>query len=295
VPPSYSIAAQKFHATVDDSVAGQIHLSGLYLNCFESKNLVVLIHGLGGDALSPYVQEAANAAVRGGCSALCLSMRGADGSGEDIFHGGLTEDIRAALASPVLARYQRVQLLGFSVGGHLALKAALDNVDPRLTAVAAICSPLDLDRATIAFDHPAAYLYRRYIFAAMNRVYDRAAARRTFLTPARIVRKASHCRERDALTVVPRFGFRSPQDYYSRESVAGRIHRLAHPALLVAARYDPIIPAHTLRSSISNASRALSVHWVDDAGHVGFSTRLDLGLGGPLGLAPQVLRWLSRN
>jgi len=195
----------------------------------------------------------------------------------------------------VLARYRRVQLLGFSVGGHLALKAALDGVDPRLTAVAAICPPLDLDRATIAFDHPSAYLYRRYIFAALNRVYDRAAARRRFLTPARIVRQASHCRERDAVTVVPRFGFRNPEDYYQRESVASRIHQLATPALLVAASYDPIVPAHTLRPSLANASGALSVRWVNHGGHVRFPFHLDLGFGGPLGLAPQVLQWLSRE
>ncbi|HEY6968413.1 MAG TPA: alpha/beta fold hydrolase, partial [Candidatus Angelobacter sp.] len=216
------------------------------------------------------------------------------GSGEDIFHGGLTEDIRAALSAPVLARYRRVQLFGFSVGGHLALKAALDAVDSRLTAVAAICSPLDLDQATIAFDHPSAYFYRRYIFAALNRLYDRAAARHRFLTPARIVRKARYCRERDAVTVVPRFGFRNPEDYYQRESVANRIHQLATPALLVAASYDPIIPARTLRPAISNASHALSVRWVDHGGHVRFPLHLDLGFGGQPGLAPQVLQWFSR-
>ena len=291
---SSSCVAQNFWTTVEDPVAGQVQLSGLYLDCCESDDLVVLIHGLGGSAMSAYVQEAAYAAVLSGCSALCLSMRGADGSGEDIFHGGLTEDIRVALAAPVLARYRRVQLLGFSVGGHLALKAALDGVDPRLTAVAAICPPLDLDQATLAFDQPSAYLYRRYIFAAMNRVYDRAAARRRFLTPAWIVRKARSCRERDAVTVVPRFGFRNPEDYYHRESVATRIHQLATPALLVAASYDPIIPARTLRSSISKASHALSVRWVDHGGHVRFPAHLDLGFGGPLGLAPQVLQWFSR-
>jgi len=286
-------AARLFETAVHDSVAGAVRLSGLYINQEDSDTVLVLIHGLGGDARSPYVQRAASAAVRSGISVLCLSMRGADGSGEDIFHGGLTDDIRAALASPVLARYRRVQLLGFSVGGHLALKAALDCVNQRLTAVAAICPPLDLDLATIAFDHPSRSFYRRHVFACVNRTYARAAARRKFLTPASIVRKARFCRERDSITVVPRFGFRNAESYYERESVATRIHHLAIPSLLVAAIHDPIIPADTLRPAIASASPALTVRWVENGGHVSFPPNLDLGQGGPLGLEWQVLRWLS--
>ena len=180
--------AQPFRAVVSDPVAGQVQLNGMYVDQVESDTLIVIIHGLAGDASSPYVQIAARAAVQHGVSVLCLSMRGADGSGEDIFHGGLTADIRAALGSRELTRYKRVQLIGFSVGGHLALKAALDQVDDRLAAVAAICPPLDLDLATIAFDHPSCSLYRRHVFAHANRRYERAAERRKFLTPASLVR-----------------------------------------------------------------------------------------------------------
>jgi len=291
--PSRLPAAQPFEAAVEDPVAGRVRLSGLHMDRPQSDTLVVLIHGLGGDAASPYIRAAARATFNRNLSALCLSMRGADGSGEDIFHGGLTEDIRAALASPDLTRYRRVYLMGFSVGGHLALKAALDHVDTRLVAVAAICPPLDLDLATVAFDHPSRAFYRRHVFASMNRLYDRAAARRRFLMPAHQVRRARFCRERDAMTVVPRFGFRSPEDYYERESVAARIHQLDIPSLLVAAVYDPIVPAYTLRPVIGDASDALTVRWVERGGHVYFRSDLDLGFGGALGLEEQVLQWLA--
>jgi hypothetical protein len=100
-------AAERFHSAVDDPVAGRVQLGGLYMDQPESDTLTVLIHGLGGDCFRPYIRNAARATVVSGLSALCLSMRGSDGSGEDIFHGGLTEDIRAALASPQLARYRR--------------------------------------------------------------------------------------------------------------------------------------------------------------------------------------------
>jgi predicted alpha/beta-fold hydrolase len=288
-------AAQPFQAVVEDPVIGPVRLSGVLRDLPDSDTLVLIVHGLAGNAHSAYCVAAARAAEQAGYASLRLSLRGADYSGEDIFHGGLTADLRAALASLQLARYSRVLLLGYSVGGHIALSAALDGVDPRLRAVTAICPPLDLDAATRAFDEPARRLYRRHIFAGLDKSYAVTAARRQVPTPPAVVKRARSCRERDALTVVPRFGFQSEADYYARASVAPRLHHLAIPSLLVASRHDPIIPARTLRPAIANASAALTVRWVERGGHVFFPAGLDLGQGGPLGLEAQVVRWLARQ
>ena len=48
----------------------------------------------------------------------------ADGRGEDFYHAGLTVDLEAAIASPELARYQRILILGYSLGGHVVLRYA---------------------------------------------------------------------------------------------------------------------------------------------------------------------------
>jgi predicted alpha/beta-fold hydrolase len=106
------------------------------------------------------------------------------------------------------------------------------------------------------------------------------------------VRQARFCRPRDALTVVPRYGFSSPEDYYACTSVAFDLHRLRLPALLVASRGDPIIPPHTLVPVLRSASRALSVRW-GDGGHVFFPRSLHLGEPAPAGLESQVIHWLA--
>ena len=98
---------------------------------------------------------------------------------------------------------------------------------------------------------------------------------------------------RDRHPVFQSIGANYPEDYYERESVAARIHRLDVPSLLVATVYDPIIPAYTLRPAIGDASDALTVRWVERGGHVYFRSDLDLGFGGALGLEPQVLQWLA--
>src|SRR5882724_8244628 len=143
--------ARVFHTVVWDPTSGPVRLTGLLSEVAGSETIVVIVHGLAGNALSPYCAKAARAAAQAGLSSLRLSLRGADYSGEDIFHGGMTQDLRAALGTLEIARYKRVVLLGYSVGGHIALRAATDEVDARLEAVAAICPPLDLHAATVAF------------------------------------------------------------------------------------------------------------------------------------------------
>jgi predicted alpha/beta-fold hydrolase len=280
---------------VKDPTMGQVRLTGLLSEIAGSETIILIVHGLSGNAMSPYCALAARAATQAGFSSLRLSLRGADYSGEDILHGGITQDLWAALAAPEIARYRRVLLLGYSVGGHVVLRAAVERLDARARAAAAVCPPLDLDRATIAFDHPALSPYRRHIFSGLNKAYAAAAARGRVNTPPGVVASARSCRERDSLTVVPRFGYRSAQDYYERESVAPRLHGLQIPSLVVAGRNDPIVPAETITPALADASGALSVTWVGAGGHVYFPQTLDLGQPGPRGLEHQVISWLTEQ
>jgi uncharacterized protein len=274
---------------------GPVRLTGLLSEVTGAETIVLIVHGLSGNAMSPYCASAAQAAAQAGFSCLRLSLRGADYSGEDIFHGGITQDLWAALAAPAIARYKHVLLLGYSVGGHIALRAAIEQADARLRAVAAICPPLDLHHATIAFDRPARRPYRLHIFRGLNKAYAATARRGRVHVPPAVVARARSCRERDALTVVIRFGFRSAEDYYEQESVAPRLHALRIPSLVVASRHDPLVPAETVIPALAGASRALSTLWVEPGGHVYFPKRLNLGQPGPLGLEHQAIRWLSQQ
>jgi hypothetical protein len=65
------------------------------------------------------------------------------------------------------------------------------------------------------------------------------------------------------------------------------------PSLTVLSRHDPLVPEETVLPALKNASRALSVKWVEPGGHVYFPGNFNLGFAGLLGLEPQVLRWLA--
>ena len=280
--------------SVEDPRVGPVRLTGLLFAPPGASALVIAVHGLGGAATSAYMLRAARAANGAGAAALCLSLRGADGSGEDVYNAALTADLRAAAASSEAARYHDLFVLGFSLGGHLVLRYATEAPDPRVRAAAAVCAPLDLGACRAEIDRPSRGIYRRYLLARLRRVATPADRRGRLATPIAELRRVRTIREWDRRVVVPRFGFADPEDYYGRSSVGPLLPGLAVPSLLVAAEHDPMVPAATLRPFLA-AAPLLEVRWVGRGGHLGFPRRLDLGERALRGIDHQVVAWLLRH
>jgi predicted alpha/beta-fold hydrolase len=275
---------RRWTTTVDDPLVGAVTLNGLLREHPGSDTIVVVIHGLGGAPDSHYCVPAATAAEACGWSTLRLGLRGSDCNGHDFYHAGLTADLEAAIASPELASYRTIFLVGYSLGGHVALCLALRRLPERIRAVAAICSPLDLALTSAAIDAPAGWLYRAYVLAELRRSYAAVARRRRVPTPMSTVRRIKTIREWDRHTVVLRHGFFGVDDYYERVSVGPRLGGLTIPALLIRGRDDPMVPPWTLEQSLATTPATVEARWVD-GGHVGFPPGADV--------EGQVMDWLS--
>jgi len=285
-------ASVPFRLSVPDAKYGEVRLSGR-LHHAPSDTLLVVVHGLGGDVGSHYVLTAVGAAEAAGLASLRVNLRGSDRTGQDIYHAAITQDLHASLASADLARYSRILLLGYSLGGHIVLRAATEQaLDPRVKAVAAVCPPLDLFIGARAIDEPSRLMYRRHVLSAIKEIYAEVAARRPVPLPIAEARRIATIRDWDQHIVAPRFGFRGADHYYGESSVAPRLGRIEVPSLVVAAEHDPMIPKETLLPILSGARPPLEVRWIDRGGHVGFPARVDLGFSGPSGLEDQVVAWL---
>ena len=302
--PEPAPACEDWQTVIEDPVMGPVRLTGRLCHTGspdgEADTLLLVVHGLGACADAAYARRAARVAEAAGLSSLRLNLRGADRSGDDYYHAGLTEDLRAALASPELARYRNLAILGFSLGGHTALRYATEGHDPRLRAVAAVCSPLDLAAGGRLIDRPGLWAYRRYLLNHLLEIYGAVAARRPVPVSLAEARRIRNFRDWDTRVVAARHGFRDADDYYDRMSVGPRLPRLGVPALLVASEDDPMVPAGAIRPVIEGyGGRALplDVRWVPSGGHMAFPRRLDLGLGpvpsGAGGLEAQVVSWIS--
>jgi len=282
-PPTQEAAP--WSATVDDALLGPVRLTGWHKRVSPT-DLLILVHGLGGHADSGYVVRMARAAEALGLSTLRLSLRGADRSGEDYYHAGLTDDVRAALDDPELATYQRVTVLGFSMGGHIALRLAAEN-HPRVSAYAAICAPLDLAASCDFIDRPRSLPYRRHLLSGLKEMYREYARRRPEQSIAEsALRRIRRIRDYDEAVIVPRHGFRSADDYYRRASASSVLGAIEAPTLFLATEGDPMITPDTLVRHLARRSRSVDVRWLEHGGHVAFPRRARL--------EDQVLGWLRQ-
>lgn len=279
---------------LDDPLFGALRLTGKLREEPRARRVVVVVHGLGGSADSHYVRELARALEHASLSALYVNLRGADLSGQDFYHAGLTSDLEAVIASPALARYDEVVVLGFSLGGHLALAHACEQPSPRLRAVAALCSPLDLGRSAAHIDRLRSTPYRRHVLRGLKAIY--AAQRRTELLPLplRQARAIDRLVEWDERIVARRHGFDGAAHYYATASAGPRLGSLSVPALYVGADQDPMVTRADTAPSLARAPARLDVRWTPRGGHVGFPRDLDLGLGPRRGLEQQLVYWLER-
>ena len=307
--PPQAPPAERWLGALRDPLGGRVEVTGWLTRAGEGATLVILIHGLGGSADSPYLCRAARVAFELGLDTLRLNLRGADPQAGDFYHGGLTDELHAAVADRALGTYDRIAILGYSMGGHVALRYAAEVDDPRVGAVAAVCSPLHLRRVADEFDRPSRWLYRYWVLRHLRRCFrelEQVGAR--LPSPYRDVRRARTFRQWDAITVVPRFGFADADDYYTQASAAAELDRLRVPCLLVASEIDPLItpdaiepylPAHATigasrRLDLGGVSRdsagagrpaAFTVLWHPAAGHVAFP--------GGLALETRLLAWLA--
>ena len=297
ISPAPDPGARPWSVQVPDALFGSVRLSGLLREAPGAKRLLLIVHGMGGRPTSHYCVRAADAAHRLGLSTLRLALRGADRQGEDFYHAGLTLDLRAALESPEVrdAGYEAVYVLGYSLGGHVSLRLALEELGVPLAGVAAVCPPLDLVACAHALDNVVPWFYRQYVLGGLKTIYKEVARRRPVPSPAWEVMRVTTVRDWDRLAVVPRHGFASPDAYYEGESVAPRLKALEVPSIVVACEHDPMVPVETVRAAGRLASSALEVRTTASGGHVAFPRTLDLGMPGALGLEAQLMAWLVRN
>ncbi len=288
-PPS-----RHFRTRLQDPVAGEIALTGR-LQEHGSRDLVLVVHGLGGSHASNYAVAMAAACAAAGVDCLRIDLRGADRRGADVYHAGLTADLEAVFASPELARYDTIRLIGYSMGGHVSLRYASSEPDGRLHCVVTVCTPLDLEAGCHEIDRPRRVLYRRNVLRGLKEIYA-AVTERGGPQPAPLerVRAITTLEDWDETVVAQRFGFADARDYWRSESAGPRLGALKVPTLSVVTRHDPMVLFHTLEPHL-DANPHVERIVLDEGGHVGFPPDIDLGLRpapGGTSVSSQLLGWM---
>lgn len=278
-----------WRSIIEDPDVGSVMLSGRLTRVPNSRKLVVIVHGLSGGPDSFYCLRAARIALACGHSSLRLALRGSDLQGEDIHHAALAADLWGVFQAPdIVEDFDEVYVLAYSLGGHMALHAAIGDLPPAVKKIAAICPPFDLRPCQEHID--ASRIYRGNLVRGLRAIYRGLAKRgRIHDVDLRTIRSIW---EWDRQIICKRFGFDDPPDYYERMSIRSRYHQTKVPLLIVGSKHDPLVPFKTVRDHLID-SENVTIRFLRNEGHVSFSRHADLGIRPGEELERQVFAWFS--
>lgn len=241
--------------------------------------LLVLLHGLEGTIRSHYIQGLlAQASVRGWHAAVLIfrSCGTEMNRARRFYHSGETTDLAFALEhlsagfpdAPIL-------LCGTSLGGNVLLKYLGEQggeVSPRIRGAVAVSVPFDLNRSSRHIDRGFAKIYQRHFLRSLRRKALTKLERYPDLFDQTRLTSARTMFDFDDSFTAPVHGFTNAEDYYSRSSSIGWLHKISVKTLLLSAVDDPFLPAQVLREVRALAERnpALHVEFTSAGGHVGF-------------------------
>ena len=132
-----------------------------------TKKVIILLHGLEGNAQRAYIAGSAKQFNRNGFDACAVNFRSCSGETNRLFrsyHSGATEDLEAVVHHILTTKkYTEIFIKGFSMGGNLALKylGERTNIPKEIKAAVAISIPCSLHSSLKQLLMPKNVLYAK--------------------------------------------------------------------------------------------------------------------------------------
>lgn len=231
----------------------------------EGQKTVVMVHGLGGSAQSNYMIRVARKLYENGYMVVRVNLRGS-GTGRNLarlpYHGGSSGDIFVVLqALRQQTPLSPIILLGFSLGGNIALKLSGELGRDGLTwlqSTIAICSPIDLKKSITMLLMPENRLYHRYYLKQLIMQGDSWARGM----------KIDNLYDFDTHVTAPTWGFASADEYYTQSSSSRYISSIKNPCNLLLTLDDPFVDYEQIQDIHLPAH--MKVFLCRNGGHMGF-------------------------
>jgi predicted alpha/beta-fold hydrolase len=240
--------------------------------------LVLVLHGLEGNALRPYALLSYQALRAHGVAAVGLNFRGCGGELNRLprfYHSGETSDPRWVLER-LRARWpgRPIGALGFSLGGNVLLKllGELGGAGPEIVRAAAVVSvPFDLSAGADALESgPVVRAYAGYFLRSLIGKVEGKRALLEGHVPVAPALATRTIRAFDDVLTAPLHGFTGAAEYYEKSSSARWLHAVRVPTLVLHSRDDPFLPREALPEAELRANPAFTVQISERGGHVGF-------------------------
>ena len=245
-----------------------------------SDSLVILTHGLEGNSQRPYMRSAANYFHQRGWDALSWNCRSCSGEMNRqfrLYHHGEIEDLGSVVTHALQQfNYQKVALIGFSMGGAMTTKYLSvhgDNAPAAILGGISFSAPFDLKASVDALEIPGNRLYKTRFLGQLS---EKVKIKNN-LFPGRFdVSKLNDIRtwyDFDEWFSAPWLGLSTAAEFYAIATCKNYLDGLRRPILAVSAINDPIITEACLPLDEAKDHPYLTLELTPEGGHVGYKLR----------------------
>ena len=215
----------------------------------KSNKVIILLHGLEGNAQRPYITGTAKHFNTNGIDAIGVNFRGCSGEPNLLFrsyHSGATEDLDAVI-NHVLTKnqYDDIYIKGISLGANMALKYVGEGNDlpKELKAVIAISTPCDLKGSC---DELLSLKNKHYAIRFLGHLKDKLKPKiEQFPNNISVTDLSSikTLKDFDDIYTSKAHGFTDALDYYEKASCLQFLPNIKVPSLIINSLNDSFLSA----------------------------------------------------
>jgi len=242
----------------------------------KSEKVIILLHGLEGNAQRPYITGSAKAFNLDGVDACAVNFRGCSGETNRLFrsyHSGATEDLDAVVQHILEKQeYSEIYIKGVSLGGNMALKYAGEDriLPPELKAVIGISVPCNLHSSLKELMSAKNYLYaKRFKNHLVAKLYPKQKMFPVNLS-TNDIDQIKTLKDFDDIYTSRAHGFKNAIDYYEQCSCRQFLPKIKVPTLIVNAKNDSFLGEECYPYTEAKENSNLYFKVPDFGGHVGF-------------------------
>ncbi len=242
-----------------------------------SRKLLILTHGLEGNSERPYMMGMAKRFFKEGWNVLAWNCRSCSGElnlKPRLYNHGEIGDIGEVIAHALRTKdYERIVLVGFSMGGSITLKYlgvhGKEIPDPVDRGIA-FSSPCDLREGVKVLGNWDNAFYRRKFNRSLRPKIEAKAQQFPDLVDVNNFGKIRIWEDFDQYFSAPLNGYTDADDFYEKASAKNFMAGTKVPTLLVNAHNDPLLNEQCSPSEICANHPNLFLETPQEGGHVGF-------------------------
>ncbi|MEO6348220.1 MAG: alpha/beta fold hydrolase [Aquaticitalea sp.] len=242
----------------------------------KSNKLIILLHGLEGDAQRPYMTGTAKLFNENGIDAVCVNFRGC--SGEDnlkysSYHSGATEDLEEVIQFILKTKnYDEIYLKGFSLGGNVVLKylGERHDIPVQIKAGIAISVPCYLKGSSDELHSFKNILFhdrfKRHLKGKLKIKHQQFPE----LVTKQDIDKIKALIDFDNVYTSKAHGFQDAHDYYEKSSSLQFLPNITIPTLIINSLNDSFLSPECYPVKAAKENPNLYLEMPKYGGHVGF-------------------------